>query len=86
MTIGTKDLFEITRIVILDDVTLRKQFTILIHAIRPGTQLSCDIRRMLALVQVNLDEYYCTTSKIYKLNTCIVRKHCQTYFKKALIS
>ena len=59
MTIGTKDLCEITRIVILDNVTLCKPFTILIHALPSGTHLSCDIRRMLALEQVNLHEYYC---------------------------
>ena len=58
MTIGTNDLCEITRIVILNNVTLRKSFTILIHALPSGTHLSCDIRRMLALEQVNLDEYY----------------------------
>ena len=42
MTIGTNDLCEITRIVILNNVTLRKSFTILIHALPSG----------------NLDEYY----------------------------
>ena len=48
MTIGTKCLCEITRIVILDNVTLHKQFTILIHALPSGTHFSRDIRRMLA--------------------------------------
>ena len=59
MTIGTKNSCEIARIVILDNVTLRKQFTILIHALPSGTHLSRDIRRMLALEEVNLEEYYC---------------------------
>ena len=39
MTIGTKNSCEITRIVILDNQTLRKQFTILIHALPSGTHI-----------------------------------------------
>ena len=67
MTIGTKNLCGMTRFVILVNVTLRKQFTILIHSLPSGTHLSCDFRRMLALEQVNLDEYYCI-GIVFRLN------------------
>ena len=70
--LGPKLRRDIRQIVILDNVTLRKQFTILIHALPSGTHLSCDIRRKLVLEQVNLDEYYCIVI-FFRINQRLIK-------------